>query len=131
VDFYTGARRNDKWNRPVKPLYGDDDESKSFATLPSWKGKGKALDAAAPSKVLSTTIDGSVQRPNETVQEVNKAFVTQDDTNLVLMCPMLHAFSLRTRKWSEYERLPVQRLKLNQLAFSRCECGIGVNGRVQ
>ncbi len=96
VDFYTAAKRNPRWNQAVKPLDGRAVRDVGL----DGKGKGKASDLEENPRFITTGADGSVTRPNEVLQQANKELVMQDEKNLVLMYPLLHAFSLESRKWS-------------------------------
>ena len=96
MDFYTAAKRNSKWNQAVKPLYDHTLRDRA----PDGKGKGKAVILEEASSTITTGIDGSMKRPNKALQEKNKELVMQDEKNFVLMCHLLHAFSLESRKWS-------------------------------
>ena len=101
MDFYTAAKRNPRWSKAVKPLDGPtlrDMESDG-------KGKGTITDVGESSKFLPTEADGSTRRPNKAMQQANKEHVMQDDNKLLLMYPLLHAFSLVSRKWSMAARV--------------------------
>jgi hypothetical protein len=98
VDFYTAAKRNPKWNQAVKPLDGPAVRDVD----PYGKGKGKATDLEERPRNITTGVDDSMRRPNKALQEANKELVMQDENNFVFMSPLLHAFSLESRKWSRW-----------------------------
>ena len=95
IDFYTGARRNDAWRKSVKSLDDADDQT----TQPS--GKSKAAQKSTGKTAATGTFDTPIQRPSKETQEMNKKLVETDDVHLLLMSPLLHGFSLVSKKWSK------------------------------
>lgn len=41
------------------------------------------------------------ERPDEAIKKANAKLVEANDLHSLLMCPLLHAFSLQNKKWSE------------------------------
>lgn len=97
VDFYTAMKRNSQWNKTLRPLEYRIDVKAD----PNDKGKRKESDGEERPKIVTTGIDGTMRRPNEAMQKANRELVAQDENNILLMYPLLYAFSLESRKWGK------------------------------
>ncbi|CAM1509521.1 Fc.00g032600.m01.CDS01 [Cosmosporella sp. VM-42] len=128
VDFFTGVRRNARWRQTVKPLEDPQPslDTSSESAQAKAKGKGKAGvgepshgnqtannvsftdDLGRTSSRAATTEElGSTKRPSKAIQEDNKRLVELDDVNSLLMCPLLHVFSLRSKMWTHPQQVTV------------------------
>jgi hypothetical protein len=75
--------------------FSDDNQSVNNASLTG--GLGRSSDRTVTREELD-----SRKRPSKAIQEDNNRLVELDDINSLLMCPLLHAFSLQSKKWSKY-----------------------------
>jgi len=112
VDFHTAARRDRNFQLSLRPLYAGDWLAKETKTeKPSShasKGKGKdpelydlSDDDNEPSSRSRPGNKRGAARPSLEDRENNRDEVKLEDDNLVIMCPMLHAFSLKEKRWSK------------------------------
>ncbi|KAK0703017.1 hypothetical protein B0T26DRAFT_680778 [Lasiosphaeria miniovina] len=61
----------------------------AISTQPSQDSRRPASGSAVDSR----------RRPSKETQAMNRILVEMEDDNLLLTCPLLHAFSLRSKKW--------------------------------
>jgi len=112
VDFHTAARRNIRWQESLRPIY-------DTAWVPAKrredpKGKAPALDwhsdttdPDAEKKTPGPILEDSMARLSPEEQAKNREYVTKEDENLVIMSPLLHAFSIESKEWGMLSR-PVE-----------------------
>lgn len=119
VDFHTAARRNIRWQESLRPIYDTAwvppkrrEDPKGKAPVLDWYDDtaGPSTSVDAEKKPPGPILEDSMARLSPEEQAKNREYVMNEDENLVIMSPLLHAFSLESKEWGKCEvlSLPVE-----------------------